>query len=108
MSKNKYTEEDFTILIDSEKIAYYVYNYFNSKNKDLEKVDIIVDTFCDLFKTKEQELATYYRAKLVLEKDYGIDIYSYPFKNESLKAEIKQYEFDMQDKINNGIQEVKI
>lgn len=90
--KNKYTEKDFIELIDGETIAYYCYDLLIRKKLDDEYVDIIANTYCSYNRDLKPHLPAFYRAKLVLEKDYNVNMYELPFKFEKLKDEIRRYE----------------
>lgn len=79
-------------LIDSETIAYYSYDLLVRQKLEGEYVDIIANTYCSYNRDFKEHLPAFYRAKLVLENDYIVNMYELPFKFEELKDEIRRYE----------------
>lgn len=85
------SEEEFEDYIDSEKIAYYCYNMI-VKNKMNDYVDTIGNTKCFYNGDISKHIKAFFKAKLILQKDYNVDMYSLPFLKEYHKDEIRRYE----------------
>ncbi len=93
MNKKILTEEDFNRYIDSQRIAFYVHDYLVRKKVKNEYVDIIGNTYCNY---DNEEVISFYLAKCVLEDEYGVDMYSLPFRYADFKLKIQKYDLLMQ------------
>ena len=100
-NKKKLTRNEFDDLIKSEILACYSYYVLVRKKAKKEYVDILAGSYCEFCEELDYEVPIYYNAKNILEKDYNVDLYSLPFKNEMVKLEIKRYDLIKQLKSNN-------
>lgn len=91
-SKKDLTVKDFEDLMNSESIAFYSYDLIIRKKKPQEFVDLIACSFCDFNYNLEQEIPIYYKAMLILKKDYEVDFYLLPFYKKQVKLEVKRYD----------------
>ena len=91
-SKKDLTVKDFEDLMDSESIAFNSYDLIIRKKKPQEFVDLIACSFCNFNYNLEQEIPIYYKAMLILKRDYEVDFYSLPFYKKQVKLEVKRYD----------------
>ena len=91
-SKKDLTVKDFEDLMDSESIAFNSYDLIIRKKKPQEFVDLIACSFCNFNYNLEQEIPIYYKAMLILKRDYEVDLYSLPFYKKQVKLEVKRYD----------------
>lgn len=93
MSKKNYNEKDFLEYIDSEIIAFYCNDLIVREKNNNEYVDTISNSFCSHYVDDlKLRVPVFYKAKLILERDYNVDIYKLPFKDNTLKTRIRRYE----------------
>lgn len=84
--------DDFELLLDSERIAYYSYKIiFNDKTEN-EYVDIIANTCCVYSISLKQIIKALVRAKDILKNDYDVNMYSLPFYREIIKLSVEKYD----------------
>lgn len=91
MDKKRLSETQFNDYIDSETIAFYVYDFIIRKKYTDEYVDVLGNTFCSYCGELDSKIPNFYSAKCILEKDYNVDMLSLPFRNESNKLKIMRY-----------------
>jgi len=89
MDKRNISEKDFIIFIDSEKVAFYVYDVLVRRKVAKEYVDIIADTYTEIIRDNEKDmLGTFVKAYDILKTDYNVYMLELPFKNNYLKNEL--------------------
>lgn len=92
MNKKNMSEEEFLTYINAEIISYYTNMELIEKNLKYEYVDRIANTYSDVDLDSDNCVETFVKAKHILEKEYGVDMMSLPFKHPNLKDEIKEFE----------------
>ena len=101
MNKKKLSRDEFDILNDAERVAFYVYYMLVKKHKN-ECADIVGRSYGELiYNNTGRHILVYAKAREILKDDYGVDLMSLPFKDEKLKQ-------DIQDVLNKDISINKI
>ena len=103
MDKRTLSEDTFGHYMKAEMIAFFSYKIIVEENLKNEYVDLVATSFGEMSYFPDYCVEDYARAKMILDKDYNVDMFSLPFKDQKLKKQVQDYVLENYEIFNISI-----